>query len=188
MPGFAAYGEDRLRALVGYLRVLQGQTKGEAAPGDAVAGKAVFYGKGKCADCHMVAGKGGFFGGDLTAYAAGGKSVNKIRAAIVSPDKALDPRRGLVTVVRNDGTTISGLARNEDNFSLQLQTADGAFHLLNKADIASQKYEGRSGMPADYGSKLSARQVDDLVSFLMRTAAAANAHQGEGEWHDGDDE
>src|SRR5690349_21222813 len=39
MPGFAAYGEDRLKALVGYLRVLQGRTK-EASPGDAVAGKA----------------------------------------------------------------------------------------------------------------------------------------------------
>ncbi|HSC44244.1 MAG TPA: c-type cytochrome [Candidatus Acidoferrum sp.] len=187
MPGFAAYGDDRLKALVDYLRVLQGRTK-EASPGDAVAGKAVFYGKGKCADCHMVGGKGGFFASDLTGYTAGGKSVSKIRAAIVSPDKALDPRRGLVTAVRKDGTTISGLARNEDNFSLQLQTTDGAFHLLNKTDITSQRYEGRSGMPADYGSKLKAREVDDLVSFLMRSAAAANAHNGEGEWHDGDDE
>jgi len=188
MPGFAAFGDERLAALVAYMRVLQGRTKGEAAPGDAVAGKAVFYGKGKCSGCHMVAGKGGFFAGDLTGYAAGGKSVSKLRTAIVSPDKGLDPRRGVVTVVQSDATTISGIARNEDNFSLQLQTSDGAFHLLNKAEIRSQKYEGRSGMPLDYSSKLSAREVDDLVSFLMRAAAAANAHEGEGEWHDGDDE
>jgi len=188
MPGFAAYGNERLAALVAYVRALQGRTKGEVAPGDASAGKAVFYGKGKCSDCHMVAGKGGFFAGDLTGYAAGGKSVSKIRAAIVSPDKGLDPRRGIVSVVRSDGTAISGMARNEDNFSLQLQTPDGAFHLLKKGEIRSQKYEGRSGMPLDYGSKLSAREVDDLVSFLMRAAAASNAHDGEGEWHDGDDE
>ena len=32
-------------------------------------------------------------------------------------------------------TRYQGIIRNEDNFSLQLQSEDGAFHFLSKADL-----------------------------------------------------
>lgn len=187
MPSFAQYGLAQRAALIAYLRVLQGRSKGNALPGDAAAGKALFFGKAKCADCHMVGGKGGFLASDLGGYAMG-RNADKIRAAIVAPDQGRDPRRGMVTVIRTDQSTLSGVARNEDNFSLQLQTPDGTFHLLNKGEIREIRYEGRSGMPGGYGTTLSGRELNDLVSFLMRAAASAHTRDGEGEWHDGDDE
>jgi cytochrome c oxidase cbb3-type subunit III len=187
MPSFARYGTARRLALVAYLRVLQGRGEGNALPGDAAAGKALFFGSAKCSECHMVTGKGGFFAGDLSGYAVG-RNAEKIRAAIVAPDQGRDPRRGMVTITRTDATVISGVARNEDNFSLQLQTLDGGFHLLNKAQIREQRYEGRCGMPTDYASTLTARELNDLVSFLMRAAGSAHARDAECEWHDGDDE
>lgn len=187
MPSFAQYRPAQRAALVAYLRVLQGHGRENPLPGDAVAGKAAFFGKAKCSECHMVAGKGGFFASDLSGYAVG-RNSEKIRAAIVAPDQGRDPRRGMVTVTRADATTLSGVARNEDNFSLQLQTPDGAFHFLNKAEIRDLRYDGRSGMPSDYGTTLSGRELNDLVSFLMRTAASTHARDAEGDWHDGDDE
>ena len=187
MPSFAQYRPAQRAALIAYLRVLQGHTEENPLPGDAVAGKALFFGSAKCSECHMVTGKGGFFAGDLSGYAVG-RNAEKIRAAIVAPDQGRDPRRGMVTITRTDATVISGVARNEDNFSLQLQTLDGAFHLLSKAQIREQRYEGRSGMPTDYGSTLTGRELNDLVSFLMRAAGSAHARDAEGEWHDGDDE
>jgi hypothetical protein len=36
-----------------------------------------------------------------------------------------------------DGQKYSGRVRNEDNFSLQLQTLDGAFHLFMKSELRS---------------------------------------------------
>ena len=165
MPSFAQYSPAQRAALVEYLRVLQGRGKQPAPSGDAGAGKALFFGSAKCSECHMVAGKGGFFAGDLSVYAAG-RNSEKIRAAIIAPNQGRDPRRGIVTLTRTDSTTLSGLARNEDNFSLQLQTPDGAFHLLNKAEIRELHYEGRSGMPTDYGATLSASELNDLVAFL----------------------
>ena len=173
MPAFASYGTERLSALVGYLRTLQGRGKAVVRlPGKPAQGKSLFFGKGKCGECHMVAGRGGFLGQDLTRY-GGKRGVDDIRAAIVSPDKDLDPRRGQVTVVFRNSSRLTGLARNEDNFSLQLQTADGTFHLLNKADIEKLSYEGRSGMPANYGSTLSGSELNDLVSFLLHSAGTA---------------
>ena len=113
MPSFASYGPAKLSALVAYLRTLQGRSKETPLPGDPTRGKILFFGKGKCAECHMVSGQGGFFARDLTAYAAG-MDADKVRTAIVNPNKDLDPRRGLVTIILPDSTSLSGVARNED--------------------------------------------------------------------------
>jgi cytochrome c oxidase cbb3-type subunit 3 len=172
MPSFKNYGAAKLAALVKYLRALDGRRAAAAIPGDPQRGKALFYGKANCADCHMVGGRGGFFAQELTAYAAR-REISEIRAAILSPNKDLDPRRGLIVVELADSSTLSGMARNEDNFSLQLQTRDGSFHLLNKRDIRKLTYAGVSPMPSDYSTSLSASEIDNLVSFLLTSSGAA---------------
>jgi cytochrome c oxidase cbb3-type subunit 3 len=174
MPAFAGFGPERISALVRYLRSLQGVGAQAKSPGNPARGKALFFGKAACATCHMVSGQGGFFGQDLTRY-AGKREVAEILAAMTNPGKDLDPRRGLITVELADSTRVTGLVRNEDNFSLQLQTQDGRFHLLNKSGIRSQKYEGKSPMPADYGKTLTRAELDDLASFLIH---AANTEKG----------
>ena len=73
----------------------------------------------------------------------------------------------LVTVVNRDGQRFRGSIRNEDNFSLQLQAADGSFHFLLKSDVNRLEYEEHSMMPADYGTRLSQTELNDLVSYLM---------------------
>jgi putative heme-binding domain-containing protein len=178
MPSFSSYGPARLSALVAYLRTLQGRSKVLPLPGDPTRGKALFFGKPNCAECHMINGQGGFFGQDLTAYAAR-MGAGEIRAAVVNPNKDLDPRRGLVTVILADSTALSGTARNEDNFSLQLQTSDGVFHLLNKADIKDLTYTGKSPMPSDYGSTLSSQELNDLVSYLLDISRSVNARNAQ---------
>jgi cytochrome c oxidase cbb3-type subunit III len=171
MPSFASQGPARLSALVGYLRELQGNRRPAQLPGDQEKGKALFFGTAHCSQCHMIGGRGGFLGPDLSAYAAR-IGADEVRAAILDPNKELDPRRGLVTVTLSDSTTLTGLLRNQDNFSLQLQTSDGAFHLLNKSEIRTTKYQGKSAMPADYGTTLSKAELDNLVSFLLRASGS----------------
>ena len=186
MPSFAAFGAQRISALVGYLRLLQGANREARLPGNPAHGKALFFGKATCSQCHMINGQGGFLGQDLSRY-GGKRDAGEIRAVITNPNKDLDPRRGLVTVVLADATQLTGLARNEDNFSLQLQTPDGAFHLLDKAEIRSQTYQGKSPMPANYATTLSASELDDLISFLIRTANTDKGRQGDHGDDDWDD-
>lgn len=173
MPSFASYGTARLSALVAYLRTLQGHNKILSPPGEPARGKTLFFGKAKCAECHMAGGRGGFFGQDLTAYAAR-MGADDVRTAIVNPNKDLDPRRGLVTVILADSTALSGIARNEDNFSLQMQTEDGLFHLLSKSDVRHLIYTGKSPMPSDYGHTLSSQELNDLVCYLLDTTQSVN--------------
>lgn len=187
MPSFAGYGSARLTALVEYVRSLQGRDAQIALPGNPLSGSVLFYGKARCSDCHMVSGKGGFFAVELTRFAAG-KPLANIRESIVNPDQGLDPRRGAATILLANETKFSGTVRNQDNFSLQLQTLDGTFHLLNKSDIREIVYEKRSGMPLDYGSTLKPSEINDLLSFLMRTASSAARSASIGPSEDPDEE
>jgi cytochrome c oxidase cbb3-type subunit 3 len=169
MPPFAALGSAKLAALLNYLRSLQG--KGTATPtlGNVEKGKELYFGKAVCSNCHMVNGVGGFLGRDLSNYGET-HSAREIRAAIVEPEKTRGARGRVAEATGKDGKVYSGVVRNEDNFSLQLQSVDGTFHLLSKAELATLNYGPESLMPTDYGSKLSAAELDALAAYLAEIA------------------
>lgn len=169
MPAFAALGPAKLSATLGHLRLLQGKSAAPALPGSAATGKDLFAGKAGCSECHMVEGLGGFLAPDLSNYGAS-HSIQDIRDAIVSADKRSGSRKALANVKTKDGQAVSGLVRNEDNFSLQLQTLDGAFHLLNKSDVSEIVLDSKPLMPSDYATKLSGKELDHLVAYLMSAA------------------
>jgi cytochrome c oxidase cbb3-type subunit III len=179
MPAFGTSLDGaHIREVTLYLRsLLQGHSGGAQAPGDPATGKQLFFGKGGCADCHMVNGSGGFMGSDLSSYAES-RAAGEVRDAITDPAKNSTMRREKVAAVTTrEGQQFTGIARNEDNFSLQLQTPDGVFHLLMKSDLDRIEYPPQPLMPGDYAQRLSAAELNDLVSFLLRTAAT-NAKSG----------
>jgi cytochrome c oxidase cbb3-type subunit III len=167
MPAFHALRDTELKSVVAYLRVLQGSNKPVILPGDPKRGELTFM-KAGCAECHTVAGNGGFLASDLSTYAHT-HSAGEIRDVVIHPSQEPGARAVVVTV--RDGQKYSGRIRNEDNFSLQLQTADGKFHFLAKSEIEQMEYDPQSLMPADYSSKLSAKELDDIVSYLMKSAS-----------------
>lgn len=180
MPAFEPLLDaSAIRQVATYLQsLLRGSVGAAPLPGDPARGKVVFFGKAGCAECHMVNGAGGFLGADLSVYASS-HNVDEIREAINNPNNAARFSSKTVTVVTAAGERLTGIARNEDNFSLQLQTLDGAFHLLMKSDLKHIEHLPQSLMPADYGQRLEARELNDLISFLMRTAAVNSKRQAE---------
>jgi len=187
MPGFGKLLSDaQVQGVLKYLRVLQGNRNPAISQGNASRGRELFFGSAGCSDCHMVNGRGGFFAADLSNYAKG-RSEATMRKAIITPDKDLDVRRGTITVTTRAGKTYRGLIRNEDNFSLQMQTADGTFPLYDKADMAVVKRDVKSLMPSDYGSKLTAAEIDDLISFLSQVARATERQDGATETQDNEE-
>ncbi len=183
MPGFgASLKGDQLESVVSYLRVLQGKSVTARLTGNPEAGRSLFFGKARCSECHMIGGNGGFIADDLSSYGST-HAVDEVRKAILDPNVNLNPRRRTAIVVTGDGKRYTGIARNEDNFSIQLQTLDGTFHLFDKSEVARFEYQPRSLMPAGYASTLSARELDDLVSYLVKAAEGETSHgQGEDEF------
>jgi cytochrome c oxidase cbb3-type subunit III len=168
MPPFASLGPAKLSEVLSYLRTLQGKGKASPVTANTEEGKGIFAGKGGCSQCHMVNGAGGFLGPDLSDYGAS-HSPDDIRNAIVSADKRPGGRKGLAKAKTKDGQQISGLVRNEDNFSVQLQALDGTFHLLEKSSLSELTFDSTPVMPGDYDSKLNKSELDQLVAYLMST-------------------
>ena len=184
MPGFGYMGTEKINAVVHYLRTLQGIGVEVKAPGDPRQGEQLFYGKAECSKCHMVNGRGGFLNSDLSGYGFG-RSVEAVRSAILNPDRSMDRRSEAITVVAENQQRFTGLIRNEDNFSLMLQTEDGSFHTFIKEHIVRVERSGHSLMPNDYEKKLSSKEIDDLVSYLLKAGAPERAPA---KTHDSDEE
>ncbi len=176
MPPFGSLGDKQVDALVASLRVLQGMTNtGRAAlPGDPQAGEAIFFEKGSCSRCHMVGGRGGFMAGDLSDYARG-RTVASIESAIVHPAVSPGDAGHKVTVETDSGKTVAGLVRAQDNFTVVIQIEDGAFVSVPKDTIRSLTVSKQPYMPQDSGATLSRKQLDDLISYLLKSAQAPRA-------------
>lgn len=166
MPGFEkTLTAAQLSAVVAYLRELQGKTELTANHGNASAGKLLFFGRAKCGDCHSVRGEGGFIASDLSSFGRV-HSSQEIRNAITGPNKNFERRNEMLTVTTAQGQKYSGIERNEDNFSLQLQTLDGGFHFFDKSGLMRIERSQRSLMPDNYGSSLTSAEIEDLVTYL----------------------
>jgi cytochrome c oxidase cbb3-type subunit III len=174
MPPFSTLDPQTIKALVKYLRILQGKSESAAMPGNPAAGRTAFFGKARCSQCHLAAGSGGFLGPDLSTYARR-RAPEEIRDAITKPATLPGLGRSEVTVTPRNGQPMTGVLRNEDNFTLQFQTPDGAFHSVTKTDVASISRSNSPLMPTDYGTTLSAAEINDLVSFLMSISQQPNS-------------
>ncbi len=182
MPSFAQIGDANITAVVRYLRTLEAgmlPTKDSAVvvTGDVDAGRALYFGKAQCSKCHMIAGEGGFIASDLTLYGKR-RTTDAVLKAIVMPDTPLVPTSRVADVRTRTGQKLTGVLRSEDNFSLVLQTQDGRYHFLAKSDLKDLRYTDHSLMPHDYGTRLTLRELNDIVSFLIVTGRGAPSNAG----------
>jgi putative heme-binding domain-containing protein len=133
--------------------------------GDAGRGKVVFDGKGGCAACHRVNGKGALTAPDLSDIGSL-RQPAAIQRSLLEPTKGMVPMNRPLRVVTNDGRTIRGRRLNEDTFTVQL--IDQNEHLLSlmKADIREYDLGTTSDMPSFMG-KLSGDELADLLGYLI---------------------
>lgn len=161
--------------IIAYIR--SQEVKAPAKPlGNPARGKELFYGDANCSMCHMIEGKGGRLGPDLTGVAG-----SRTRAAII--DSVRNPNRRLawglteatkefpqeyetVTVVTSDGKQIKGVTLNEDSFTVQIMDMSEKIHLLEKDKLRSFQKTRESAMPKYTSEILSDKDLDDVVAFL----------------------
>jgi putative heme-binding domain-containing protein len=172
-----AFDDAETWAILAYVRSLA-PAKTEAVPGDAAKGKKVFFETAGCSTCHMVQGRGGVLGPDLSRVGEA-RSADYLIDSIRHPSKELsagmlDPNNhyGLplvydtVTVVTADGKKIVGVAKNEDTFSLQLIDTNQHLQFFLKKNLREVTHERKSLMPIYSEDMLKPVQLQDLVAYL----------------------
>ena len=173
MPGFQLPDQE-LQELVAFVHSLSAPAIESAAPGDIAAGAAFFFGKGNCSSCHMVKGRGGLLGPDLSELGAE-RTLPEIERSLRTPGARLAQGFRLVSVSLHDGRKIRGFARNESNYDLQLQSLDGRLHLLRRQEIAELVRETTSLMPE---VKATQEEMRDLLAYLSRLSGVAEPVSG----------
>ena len=155
--------------LVAYLHALIGPAAENPAPGDSEAGRKVFWStEAGCSSCHSIRGEGGHTAPDLTNV-GGSRPLAVIREAIVDPSKDLFLLGQEAVVVKlKNGQVINGVARNRNNYSLQVVDTNGDLHLLSMLDVAELTISGSSPMPGDYAQRLSEQELQNLLAYLAR--------------------
>src|SRR6201981_1107431 len=149
--------DEEIWQIISYIRSVE--VKAPSQPiGNAVHGKQLFYGDANCSLCHMVEGKGGRVGPDLTSVGVTRtvkslvesvrKPSQRLAWGLTEPTKEFAQQYETVTVVTANGEEIKGVTLNEDSFSLQLMDIAEKIHLLEKDKLRSITKSRESLMPS----------------------------------------
>ena len=175
-----------------FIRAMRGTALDNPLPGDVARGEAVFWGKGQCATCHAISGRGSAIGPDLGNIAGMRKStaisdaLNKVEHRVYGdggvhlptpPPMDYEP----VQVVTKAGRTIDGVMRNQDAWSVQFIGMDSKLYSFDRGELRSVTIKPGGIMPTDYDKRLSPDEFKDLLAFLTRQGTKPPPAAGGGE-------
>ena len=171
------FSPEKTWKVVAYLRSLSAHPAVPAL-GNRTSGEGIFLGKARCSQCHMVNGRGGRLGPDLSRIGAS-RSISYLKDKIREPSKlGKDGSVGLwwelgqplpyqtIILVTKDGRRIVGALRNEDTFSIQLMDPSEELLTFLKQDLQQVIHEQGSLMPRYDEQMLSEKELPDLLAYL----------------------
>jgi cytochrome c oxidase cbb3-type subunit 3 len=168
MPSFRLT-ERETRQTAAYVFSLS-RTTSRPGPGNVERGAAVYQSSG-CGSCHVVEGRGGILGPELTSI-GGRRGAVYLREALVKPAASHPPGFLVVRAVPTSGAEVRGVRVNEDVFWIHIRDASGNVHTLEKAGLARVDRELEATLMPSYESRLSPAQLDDLVAYLASLRGA----------------
>jgi PQQ-dependent dehydrogenase (methanol/ethanol family) len=178
MPAFDL-PEQQLRSLAVWVKSLNAPASATAPAGDPMAGQLFFFGKGGCATCHMVHGRGTSNGPDLSDVGLK-RNQHEIELVLDNPTSQMgmhttascpgfafcpDFSWAIVVVRMRDGSSLRGFARHRSEHALQLQDFDGCMHLLRDSEYVTITQEKESYMPP---LQATAEERRNLLGYLSR--------------------
>jgi len=130
---------------------------------DAVAGRAVF--EKRCSACHRLQDIGKEVGADLAALKD--RSTDAMLTAILDPNRAVETKFLVYTVVTKDGLQHIGMLKGETGGSLTLIGNDGKEQTVVRADIEELLASKRSLMPEGLEKDLSGQDLTNVIAFVQ---------------------
>ncbi len=172
--------EEEIWQVISYIRSVQAKAPAQAV-GNASHGKELFYGSAACSMCHMIQGKGGRLGPDLSTTGSA-RSTDYLVESVRNPSRRLaqgiseamkefSQEYETVTVVTAEGTKFMGVVMNEDHFTLQMMDTREQLHLFDKSKLRSLEKSRESLMPAYDQKTLSDKDLQDVLAYLLAVGA-----------------
>ena len=166
MPAFPApRTSDRdLWQMLAYLKTLAAPAPAEPPRGNAENGAKVF--RTMCVACHKIDGNGGRLGPDLSRIGTA-RSRDVLLARIRRGSEDFRAGFAPVTVTTPEGTTVQGVKKNEDLFSVQIMDTRERIQGYEKDKVKAVENGKKSAMPIFGPDRLSDGDLDDLLRYLQ---------------------
>jgi cytochrome c oxidase cbb3-type subunit 3 len=172
--------EEEIWQVITYIRSVQAKSDTQTT-GNAARGKELFFGPAACSACHMMQGKGGRLGPDLTSTGSA-RSTQYIVESMRDPSRRLahgiteamkefSQEYETATVVDAGGQKFQGVVLNEDNFTLQMLDTREQLHLFQKDQLKSCEKSRESLMPKYDEKMLPEKDLQDIVAYLLSVSS-----------------
>ena len=172
--------EEEIWQVITYIRSVQVKAPAQPA-GNAAHGKELFYGSAGCSTCHMIQGRGGRLGPDLSTTGSA-RSTDYLVESVRNPSKRLaqgiseamkefSQEYETVKVETADGQKFLGVVLNEDQFTLQMMDTRENLHLFEKDKLKTMEKTRDSLMPAYDQKTLSDKDLQDVIAFLLEVGS-----------------
>jgi len=142
-------------------------------PADPVAGEKLFFdinGPAGCVKCHTIMNKGAKVCPDLTGIGAV-QLPEYFVESILQPSAVIVNGFETVYLVDIDGVPYSGIIKRDTETELDLAVDEGGSEItvytFGKDEIEEMAKQDVSMMPGNFSEMLSAKQLYDIVSFLV---------------------
>ena len=134
--------------------------------GKADHGREVF--EKNCIACHVLDGKGGRIGPELTGI--GVRPKTEILTEILDPNRSVEANYKLWTLTQKDGESLSGRLDAETATSVEILDTTGTKHVIQRSAIAKLESSGQSIMPGGF-EQLPTQDLTDLLEYLATAGA-----------------
>jgi PQQ-dependent dehydrogenase (methanol/ethanol family) len=182
MPAFDLPASE-IEALAAMVVSLNAMAAESDVAGDLDAGRAFFFGQGRCTLCHMVQGEGSPVGPDLSNVARELTSA-QLRESLLQPDARIASGYQQVTVELKDGRSLRGFQRTRTAFDIAFQDLSGTLHPLSLDQVVRVTEEKQSLMrPVE----TTPDQLQNLIAFLSRLKGVAPGMSAKPSGHRGID-
>jgi cytochrome c oxidase cbb3-type subunit III len=171
---------EEIWQVIAYIRSVEKKSD-TTSPGNAAHGDKLFHGAAGCFTCHMVNGKGGRLGPELTNVATARSTESlvesvrypsrRLATGLIENTKEFPQEYETVSVATADGQTFRGVTLNEDNFSVQMMDTQQQIHLFEKDKLKSFTKTRESLMPAYNEEILSQQDLRDVLAYLFEVSA-----------------
>ena len=134
------------------------------SPGNPAKGKELFR-KHQCAVCHKVGNEGGEIAPNLDGI--GGRGLARLAEDIFDPNRNVDKAFRVTSIVKKDGSVITGFIRREEGAQLIMANTEGKEIGIDLKQIKERHPTTISLMPPAYGTLMSETEFSDLMSWLL---------------------